>query len=145
MNRDRLREDLIRDEGLRAKPYRCPAGKLTIGVGHNIEDNGLPAPIIEALLDHDIATSATELDRAIPWWRTLPEPAQRALVNMHFNMGWPRLSQFKRMLRALEARDWQGAAIEARNSAWAGQVGARAHRIAALFAACGQHGAVSDV
>ena len=32
---------LILHEGLRLKPYRCTAGKLTIGVGRNLETKGL--------------------------------------------------------------------------------------------------------
>lgn len=32
---------LIRHEGLKLKPYQCTAGKLTIGVGRNIEDMGI--------------------------------------------------------------------------------------------------------
>lgn len=30
-------------EGLRLDPYQCPAGKWTIGYGHNLEANGLTA------------------------------------------------------------------------------------------------------
>ena len=32
-------ERLIVHEGLRLKPYKCPAGYLTIGVGRNVETN----------------------------------------------------------------------------------------------------------
>ena len=39
MNMERLTETLIRHEGLRLEPYRCTEGKLTIGVGHNLDDN----------------------------------------------------------------------------------------------------------
>ncbi|NBW16869.1 MAG: lysozyme, partial [Caulobacteraceae bacterium] len=28
-------------EGERLKPYRCTAGKLTIGVGRNLDDRGI--------------------------------------------------------------------------------------------------------
>ena len=31
-------ERLVLHEGMRLKPYRCPAGKLTIGAGRNLED-----------------------------------------------------------------------------------------------------------
>ena len=30
---------LIAHEGMKLMPYRCTAGKLTIGVGRNLEDN----------------------------------------------------------------------------------------------------------
>jgi lysozyme len=35
------RAQLIADEGLELKPYKCTAGKWTIGVGRNLEDNPL--------------------------------------------------------------------------------------------------------
>ena len=38
MNRQLVMNQLVMDEGLRLKPYRCPAGKLTIGVGRNLDD-----------------------------------------------------------------------------------------------------------
>lgn len=41
MNTENLRKQLIEDENLRLKPYLCPAGKLTIGVGRNLEGRGL--------------------------------------------------------------------------------------------------------
>ncbi len=37
------RDQLIKDEGLKLFPYRCTAGKLTIGVGRNLDDNPLTA------------------------------------------------------------------------------------------------------
>lgn len=41
MNMDSVIEQLIADEGIRLKPYYCPAGFLTVGVGRNLEGNGL--------------------------------------------------------------------------------------------------------
>lgn len=35
------RDQLIIDEGLRLKPYRCDSKKITIGIGRNLEDNPL--------------------------------------------------------------------------------------------------------
>ena len=58
---------------------------------------------------------------------------QRALANMAFNLGMPTLQRFSRMLRALEAGEYEAAAREALDSRWARQVGARAERIAELF------------
>ena len=41
---DRIKEQLVRHEGLRLKPYRCTAGKLTIGIGRNLDDCGISKP-----------------------------------------------------------------------------------------------------
>ena len=36
-----LELQLIDHEDIKLKPYRCSAGKLTIGVGRNLDDNGI--------------------------------------------------------------------------------------------------------
>ena len=133
MNRDQLQEDLILDEGIRLKPYRCTAGKLTIGIGRNLDDVGISRAETMALLAADIARAEQGLDSYAPWWRSLPEPAARGLVNMAFNLGAGGLAGFRGMLAALRAGDYALAAAEALDSKWAKQVGDRAVRIAALF------------
>ena len=128
----KLKADLERDEGRRKKVYLDSEGIETIGVGRNIRNVGLSDAEIDLLLDNDIAKVESELDHAIPWWRGLSEPRQRALANMCF-MGIGKLLGFKRMLAALEFGDYERAASEALNSKWAGQVGSRAYRIAQLI------------
>ncbi len=130
LEREQLIRDLIRDEGSCLKPYQCSAGKLTIGVGRNLEDRGISEDEAGYLLKNDIAGVLDDLDRNIPWWRGLDRKQRLALANMGFNLGWPRLSRFKNMLAALKDGDVDTAAREALNSRWAEQVGARAKRIA---------------
>jgi len=121
---------LVRDEGLRLKPYRCTAGKLTIGVGRNLDDCGISAPEAMALLANDIATVERELDAGAPWWRQLSEPRQHVLANMAFNLGTPGLLKFKNTLALMQAGKFDDAAHAMLASKWAGQVGARATRLA---------------
>jgi lysozyme len=128
-----LTNELVRDEGMRTKPYLCTAGKLTIGVGRNIEEVGITEDEARYLLENDIRRVEGELDQAFPWWRQLSDRRQRALANMAFNLGLGRLRKFRKCLAALEAGDYDEAAAEALNSAWAAQVGARAQRIAAMI------------
>ncbi|MCP4536925.1 MAG: glycoside hydrolase family protein, partial [Chloroflexi bacterium] len=122
MKIDTLKADLIRDEGLKLKPYTDTVGKLTIGVGRNLDDVGITEDEADYLLGNDVNWAMDDLDRNVAWWRDLPEGPARALVNMCFNMGWSRLSGFRNMLAALEAGDWQQAATEALDSRWASQV-----------------------
>lgn len=134
MDRDQLVADLVRDEDLRLKPYPCPAGKLTIGVGRNLDDVGITRPEALFLLDNDIARCEAELKGATAWWKSLKNPArQRAILNMYFNLGFSRFMGFQHMRVAIEEADWERAAAEALDSKWAQQVGARADRIAALI------------
>ncbi len=133
MNKEQLIQDLISDEGLRTEPYIDTVGKMTIGVGRNLDDNGISQAEAMFMLTNDIEMVETELDARLDWWRGLPDDAQRALCNMTFSLGWPRLSKFEKMLAALKDRDFEEAAAQALASKWATQVGQRAIRIAQLF------------
>lgn len=44
------RKQLIEDEGLMLKPYKCTGGKITIGFGRNLQDNPLSICEIQDLL-----------------------------------------------------------------------------------------------
>ncbi|MEE9159959.1 MAG: glycoside hydrolase family protein [Gammaproteobacteria bacterium] len=133
MDSEKLSEDLIRDEGLRLKPYRDTVGKLTIGYGRNIDDVGISESEARSMLANDIAAASNECESAFGFWPRLGEGQQRALVNMAFNMGLPRLRGFRNMLAALEAGNYDTAADEALDSRWARQVGDRAQRVADLM------------
>ena len=130
---DEVRREIMRDEGLRLKPYKCTAGKVTIGYGRNLDDVGISEYEAGQMLTRDIRNVGWELDDKMPGWRRFPDGVARGLVNMCFNLGWTRLSKFKKMLAALKAEDYNRAADEALDSKWAKQVGARANRIAELF------------
>ena len=138
MNPDmrRLREDLERDEGRSKKIYVDTTGHTSAGVGRNLSGKGLRDDEIDLMLTNDIAEAESELDRVCPWWKNLPEPAARGILNCMFNLGAPRLLGFKKMLAALESHDWDRAAQEAEQSHWSAQVGQRAKRIADLFRSC---------
>ena len=133
---DTITSDLKRAEGFVKHAYQDSEGYWTIGHGRLIDERlggGITESEAEILLENDIARAIADLDRALPWWHDLPEPWQRGLQNMVFNLGLTRLLGFKKMLAALEAGDGERAATESLDSKWASQVGARAQRIAALY------------
>lgn len=134
MNIAQLKLDLTRDEGVRLKPYEDSIGKVTIGIGRNLSDNGISNAEVDIMFTNDIADVMTSLDMSLPDWKYLSEPRQRALANMAFNMGIHRLLGFTSMLAAIRAGDFATASSEALNSEWARQIGARAQRIAVLLA-----------
>lgn len=125
-----LIERLKDHEGYETFPYTDTVGKITIGVGHNLTDNGLPDHIIDLLLDWDIDQARRELDRIHPQWREYTPNRKDALVELVFNMGTPSLLTFKKMWAAIEAEDWAEAAAQLLDSRYAVQVGMRAHVIA---------------
>lgn len=126
MNREALRRQIVAHEALKLKPYQCTAGALTIGVGRNLDANGISEAEALFLLDNDIARCERELDRALPWWRQMTEARQRAILDMCFNLGISRLLAFKKTLGHMQAGRYAEAADEMLDSAWARQVGKRA-------------------
>ena len=118
--------DLIRHEGLRLTVYPDSVGKLTIGVGRNLEDNGISEVEAKDLLQNDINRCISELNVSLHWSRSLPAEAQIVLINMCFNLGIHKLTRFKRFLSALQQSNWLEAAQEMLDSKWATQVGPRA-------------------
>lgn len=125
-----LREQLLRDEGCRLKPYRDQVGKLTIGVGRNLDDVGLSQTEADFLLDNDISRATAAVIARVPWAMTLDEVRREVLINMAYNCGIAGLLGFKKMLAACERGDWAAAKTEMLASKWAGQVGERAERLA---------------
>jgi len=83
----KIKELLIKHEGLKLKPYICPAGKLTIGVGRNIEDNGISKDEAMYLLENDIKRCEKELREIFNDFDSLPDNIKIALIDMIFNMG----------------------------------------------------------
>lgn len=122
----KIEELLIKHEGMQLMPYKCPAGKLTIGVGRNIEDRGITTDEAMYLLKNDITICIHELNNRLPWFADAHETVKIVLVDMAINLGVPRLMQFKWTLSCLEKKDYKSASAEMLNSKWAGQVGQRA-------------------
>jgi len=120
-----IKEFLIKHEGLKLKPYTCPAGKLTIGVGRNIEDNGISEDEAMILLENDIKRCEAELVDIFTEFYTYPENVRIALIDMIFNLGKTRFLKFKKMIQAIKDKDFLKASKEARNSRWCKQVGTR--------------------
>lgn len=128
-----LREQLIRHEGLRLKPYTDTVGKLTIGIGRNLTDRGISREEAELLLDNDLASVVTALELAFSWWLSLDDVRQRVLADMAFNLGVGGLLKFKNTLAAVKEGRWDDAADGMLASRWAAQVGARASRLSRMM------------
>jgi len=130
MNAARVMGQLMQDEGLKLKPYRCPAGRLTIGFGRNLEDRGITEAEAQALLRGDVDDCWSRLRDKLPWVETAPERVQEALLNMAYNIGVEGLLNFSITLGHLRACRYDEAAKAMLASKWAGQVGRRAVRLA---------------
>ena len=117
------------DEGCKLKPYYCTSGKLTIGIGRNLEAKGVTRAEAQFMLESDIVETIKELDELLPDWRDVSEVRQMVLINMAFNLGTFGLLNFKRTIAYIREQDFDKAADEMLRSEWADQVGERAVRL----------------
>ena len=136
----RLTAQVKESEGCRLAAYRCTAGALTIGYGHNCD--ALPVKGVsepgdrisqagaEALLESDLSAAVWAVRRKFPWVTDLTPARQAVLYDMAFNMGIAGLSTFVNTLRMVKDGDYANAARNMLLSKWARQVGGRANRLA---------------
>ena len=139
MNIEELRDQLKIDEGVKYEIYNDHLGYATFGIGHLIvegdEEHGKPIGTavseerVNAIFEEDVQKYISESKKVFPNLDDLQETAQQVIVNMCFNMGAPRLSQFKKFIAGVNRADWPTAAIEMMDSRWANQVGDRATRL----------------
>jgi len=139
MNIEQLRNELEIDEGVKYEIYLDHLGLPTCGIGHLIvegdEEYGqeVGTPVSEErvaeLFEQDVQVTIDECERLYSDFSELPDEVQLIIANMMFNMGFPRLSQFKGMRRGVDARDWNSAADEMVDSKWYRQVTNRAQRL----------------
>jgi lysozyme len=132
-----LRDQLVRDEGVRLQLYKDSRGIWTIGVGHNVEANPLPFDVSRGItleqaakiLDDDVARVSAKLFADLPWLANLDLVRQGVFLNMSFNMGVGGVLEFHHDLADTQAGNYAQAAADMKASAWYSQVGERAQRL----------------
>ena len=132
MNYPMLKDMLKIDEGYRDTPYQDTVGVWTVGVGHNMN---VPMDKDALLLQFnvDVDRAIEDCNKLFPNWRDLPDAKQVVLANMMFNLGYNRLSKFKRMRAAIARLDYNAAARQMKDSKWCDQVGDRCDRLCKIM------------
>lgn len=126
-----LLEMLKLHEGFRREVYIDTTGNRTIGYGHNLEfDNAFTKTSVseqeaEELLKQDIQIAAKQIKRTLPAFDAFSPNRQNALTDMIFNMGGTKFKTFKKMIKAIENKNWEEVAIQAKDSRWYRQVKSR--------------------
>lgn len=129
----RLRALLTLHEGVRQYPYRDTVGKLTVGVGFNLDDVGLLPEEIDFILSNRLNLVRTKLSALLPWFDDLDEVRQAVLIDMAYNLGEAGLLRFKQTLASVKDGDYVTAAEQMLDSKWADQVGRRADRLSDMM------------
>lgn len=139
--------ELIKEaEGFSAKVYKCPAGKLTIGYGHNIEANPLTEEQ-EQLLNPDGTITKENASKLLYMMLPKYEDGARDLVDfdvlddvrravcidLTYNLGEGGFSEFRNTRRFINQGDFEKAAENLKMSRWYKQVGYRGLRNVAIM------------
>jgi lysozyme len=142
---DRLSNLLVKHEGVKLKPYVDCCGRswqlcvcekkgcLTIGIGRNLDSQGISYEEAVMMMENDKARVTYEATEAFDWYLQLSEARQDVVRSMIFNMGIGRFKGFRRMIVALEREDFAAAANEMLVSQWSAQVGKRAVTLADMM------------
>lgn len=128
----KLKKLEVMHEGYRKFPYEDTTGHITIGIGYNLTDRGVSDDWIDKQFNEDIEFFYHQLAKQFPWFASLNEARQIALIDMCF-MGFKKLLSFKKMFGFLAEKRYLLAANEVLNSRWATQVGERAQTIAKMI------------
>lgn len=159
---DILLKQLILNEGLKLQPYKCTAGKWTVGVGRNYQENkfstrecvilfGVQSITVEAatelmkktpltkqkamlLLENDILKVVNQLSTRSEWKAVQGDSVrERVLIDLVFNMGLTTWNTFKNTIKFIAAKDFEQAADNLIKSKWYKQVGNRGPRIVTML------------
>lgn len=131
MNLSSVAAQLKQDEGFSATPYRDSVGVWTIGYGTNITKITENEALL--LLHSRLIDAADDLTKFFPWVTDLDDTRLNVLINMVYNLGIDKFSQFHDTIDAVKRKDWQAAHDGMLASLWAQQVGPRAVRLAGMM------------
>lgn len=136
------------NEGFRANVYKDSLGVKTIGYGFNIQDANnqaaarklgvrlnkpLSSKDAETLFKYSITAAEDAVREIDPDYDTRPDSVKKALLDMSYNLGAPRLAEFQDMFDAIKREDYRQASFEINKSLYAIQVPVRARNNAKLL------------
>jgi lysozyme len=144
INKELARRELAKEEGLKIVSYKCTAGKVTVGLGHNCES--MPTlPIIgrsitkvgqritpaelEKLFDHDFELIKNQINRYLPWVNELDDARSYVIVSMLFNLGISRLLKFAPTLMLIQDEEYAKAVVRLKRTPWYIQVKRRSRKL----------------
>ena len=123
MDLETLKDDIMREEGhLVLEPYQDSLGFWTIGCGHLIKDDEkdeLMNPITEQrateLFVLDLGVSIQDAETFYEGM-DLDDNVKECVTHMSFQLGLPKLNQFKKFKKALQDNDIEKAIVEMKDS-----------------------------
>lgn len=128
----RLSLILRREEGdvrfayddLTALEVKAPMGNLTIGIGHNLQANGLSDAARAFILKEDVCMCVLDARHTFhpEVFESFPEPCKTAIVSLIFQLGYTKFQQFVPTIELMREQRWNEAADRLERSLWADQL-----------------------
>lgn len=131
---EKLIQLIEKEEGWREEPYYCSEGYPTIGYGFKLGDKDTPLPkfelpkVVGDLWLKTILNESIDCLNDFVWFTKLNPARQAVIISMVHQMGLYGVLKFKKMIKALEAKDYITAGNEMLQSRWASQTPSRANR-----------------
>jgi lysozyme len=132
-NKQNISSLIANDEGFSSKLYTDTKGFLTIGYGFNLNTGSIPISVAMHWLDVLLNGINHQLEENIAFWNELNDARKYVLINMSYQMGIGGLLQFHAMLKSLGSKDYDGAAIEMKDSVWYRDFTTRASRLVKIM------------
>jgi lysozyme len=147
---------LTSHEAKRPFKYKDTKGKVTVGIGCNMDAKGcremfaavlphvnfdavyggkvgLSETDIQTLFQHQLGVAEADAKKLVPSFDIQPENVQLALTDMSFEMGYTKLSFFTKFLAAVSREDYPAAIAQITNSVYFHEVPSRARDNVALL------------
>jgi lysozyme len=139
----KAKEFITKHEGRRNKPYKCPVGFKTIGIGWNMDSRQLPQHIADYLKENkfitdemidelfllSLKTAKADCKYLFPEFAKFSKNRQIALTDFVFQLGRTKAMKFVKAIAAINTGYWYDAAGELENSNWYKQTTKRADEI----------------
>jgi GH24 family phage-related lysozyme (muramidase) len=157
LNIKAIQQLLTKHEGVRPRKYKDIFGNVSAGIGCNLDAPGCEAMLkavlphikfsdlynglialssedIQSLLDYQTAVAIDDARKLFASFDAQPDQVQQCLVDMSFNLGYPKLRHFVKFIAAVESEHYAEAIAQLVNTAWRHEVASRATDDIALLA-----------
>lgn len=141
MNLQIIKDRIKKHEGYRDTIYLDSLGFKTIGYGHLVVEDGFIPGVqyskkeLEEVFENDFAIAVKDADKLVGKL-DLADDAIGVVIEMCFQLGFPKVSKFKFFLSALKKHDYKTAATEMIMSNWYEQTKKRCEELSNIMRSC---------
>ena len=141
MNLQIIKDRIKKHEGYRDIIYTDSLGYKTIGYGHLVIEDGFIPGVqyskkeLEEVFEKDFAIAVQGANKLVGDF-DIDDDAFGVVVEMCFQLGFPRVLKFIKFLDALKNKDYERAADEMLDSAWYRQTPGRCQDLSNIIRKC---------